>query len=330
MPTDFWRNEQMLNIFRTKPCQRLAKDGLCGWRSQCQFSHCLDWPRRHPRRHNYTPDVCPHLHTVINDGTMYFENRCTEGLRCPRAHSKEEVLFHPHIFKTVLCEEHGNATRSSRHSRSGKRTKCHRYYCPFAHGNEELQQSPLSEEQRERCIKAAEIFPSDICCGYCTRHFRVPERPQQQQKFLEVEGAKCHDVLGVAGKPPGFPGHLDFAGYCPQKPPASSATQRWERLSTVPQAMHGPPGIREGGFQRSGVLPGGKPTPNARLGVSQPGMPPLPTSSSYALEHLGQSPAFIDITDDGSTVVGLGQPKAAEPRELQPRELLGEMVYAML
>jgi len=184
MPTDFWRNDQMLNIFRTKPCQRLARDGVCGWRSQCQFSHSLEWPRRQPRRYNYSPELCPNV-TVIegpDGGTERVENNCNAGLRCPWAHSKEEVLFHPHIFKTTLCEEHTSNTgnnQNQRQTRNAKKNRCHRYYCPFAHGQDELRTSPLSAEQREKCLRSMEAFPSDVCCVVCTRHWLTPEVPGQ-------------------------------------------------------------------------------------------------------------------------------------------------------
>lgn len=192
MPTDFWRNDQMLNIFRTKPCQRLARDGVCGWRSQCQFSHYLDWPRRQPRRYNYSPEMCPNV-TIVEgaDGSVErLENNCTAGLRCPWAHSKEEVLFHPHIFKTTLCEEHTNNTGSNqqRQTRNAKKNRCHRYYCPFAHGPEELRTSPLSAEQREKCLRSMEAFPSDVCCVVCTRHWLTPPVGESGTKFPQPPG----------------------------------------------------------------------------------------------------------------------------------------------
>jgi len=194
MPTDFWRNDQMLNIFRTKPCQRLASAGVCGWRSQCQFSHCLEWPRRQPRRYNYSPDLCPNVIAIEgpDGGVERVQNNCTAGLRCPYAHSKEEVLFHPHMFKTKLCEEHTNNTgnnQSQRQTRNSKKNRCHRYYCPFAHGQDELRPSPLSIEQREKCLRSMEVFPQDFCCSVCAPSTNAwPTAPVNGQKFPEAPG----------------------------------------------------------------------------------------------------------------------------------------------
>jgi hypothetical protein len=72
----------------------------------------------------------------------------------------EEVLFHPETFKTTICSEQ---------PRGRKRNKCHRYYCPFAHGEQELRESKYSTEQLEAFYQAlAEVFHSDTCCQFCT------------------------------------------------------------------------------------------------------------------------------------------------------------------
>jgi len=178
MPTNFWRNEQMLNIFRTKPCQRLARDGVCRWRSQCQYSHCPEWPRRQPRKYAYSPELCPLVRATegADGGPAQVESLCPAGLNCPKAHSKEEVLFHPHFFKTSLCKEHASQSiqRNSRSSRGSRRHRCHRYYCPFAHGSEELRSSPLTQEQRDHCMQTLNLLPSDECCNVCMRYWLAP------------------------------------------------------------------------------------------------------------------------------------------------------------
>mmetsp|Transcript_25234 Transcript_25234/g.58082 ORF Transcript_25234/g.58082 Transcript_25234/m.58082 type:complete len:573 (+) Transcript_25234:91-1809(+) len=170
LPVDFWRHEQMLNIFRSKPCQRLSRDGACDWRSQCQFSHCPEWPRRPPQRHPYTADVCANVKTVCNEwGQMELTISCSEGGKCSKAHSKDEVLYHPHIFKTLPCEDY--------QARGGKSIvrRCHRFYCPFAHGDQELRESPLCLEDRQALVEAAlEQFPSNDCCKVCAPDLLVP------------------------------------------------------------------------------------------------------------------------------------------------------------
>jgi len=179
LPSDFWHDEQMLNIFRTKRCQRLLRDGVCEWRDHCQFSHNLDWPRRPPLKHRYMPLLCPHLRVVsVGHGAsaeLRIQNSCNKGVKCARAHSKEEVLYHPQLFKTSVCEEHRNSQsfgfgRGGNRGSRAARPRCHRYYCPFAHGTAELQPSQLSLEQRDQCLRAIEIFPADKCCVVCDPH----------------------------------------------------------------------------------------------------------------------------------------------------------------
>jgi len=173
LPQDFWQNEHMFHRFRSKPCQRLLRSGICEWHSQCQFSHDPEWPRRPPSKHNYSPALCPHIRPVMmnNSGEVQLENTCLAGLSCRFSHTKDEVLYHPNIFKMSLCEEHRSLTSDQRNARRSKhRPRCHRYYCPFAHGKHELRTSPMTPEQRETAVRAIGIFPPAMCCGICTNN----------------------------------------------------------------------------------------------------------------------------------------------------------------
>jgi len=172
LPQDFWQNEHMFHRFRSKPCQRLLRSGICEWHSQCQFSHDVEWPRRPPSKHNYSPALCPHIRPVMNNsGEVQLENTCPNGLSCRYSHTKDEVLYHPSMFKTSLCEEHRSLTSDQRSARRSKhRPRCHRYYCPFAHGKQELRTSPLTPEQRESLVGAIGIFAHGGCCGICTNN----------------------------------------------------------------------------------------------------------------------------------------------------------------
>lgn len=179
LPPDFWRNEQMFYRFRSKPCQRLVGSGFCEWHSQCQFSHDPEWPRRPPNKHTYSPVLCPHLRTIslANTVEVHVGNLCPSGGSCSFAHTKDEVLYHPQVFKTILCEEHRSVGGEQRGARRKNRARCHRYYCPFAHSRQELRTSPLSGEQREACINALGIFPTGGCCYVCTRSELSPVCP---------------------------------------------------------------------------------------------------------------------------------------------------------
>jgi len=334
MPTDFWRNDQQLNIFRTKPCQRLARDGACGWRSQCQYSHCLEWPRRQPRRHNYSSELCPNICVVegLEGGTEKIENNCSAGLRCPWAHSKEEVLFHPHIFKTTLCEEHTKNTGGNQSkTRNAKKNRCHRYYCPFAHGTEELRTSPLAEEQRERCLRAMEVFPSDVCCSMCTRHWLAPAAVEQKSQDASAP------ALGVPMTSLSWPQTPGL-----QKTPQAQIEQLrgWDGMATNPNLLnnvHGNFGLKPSAdfFPRNMMEGLGKPLSPIQTPTLNPYTAPYnhfgemnhslfysePLSSLRVSTLSDDSPAFIDLKP---------ATKAPQLTPEKTRDLLGEFYYAML
>eukprot|EP00916_Digyalum_oweni_P005744 GHVL01009954.1.p1 GENE.GHVL01009954.1~~GHVL01009954.1.p1 ORF type:complete len:152 (-),score=9.67 GHVL01009954.1:212-667(-) len=71
---------------------------------------------------------------------------------CPFAHSCEEIMFHPCIYKTKLCFEYE------------KKGACKRYYCCLAHGQEELRpvQSWSISHLEGVCISPAGSFPPGI------------------------------------------------------------------------------------------------------------------------------------------------------------------------
>mmetsp|Transcript_67744 Transcript_67744/g.177640 ORF Transcript_67744/g.177640 Transcript_67744/m.177640 type:complete len:362 (-) Transcript_67744:58-1143(-) len=359
MPTDFWRNEQMLNVFRTKPCQRLAQDGLCEWKSQCQFSHSVDWPRRPPRRYKYSPEICRNLRCAqgVKTGEVQIKSVCPAGLRCLMAHSKEEVLFHPHMFKTILCEEHC-AQGNQRNLRSGKRARCHRYYCPFAHGQGELQTSPLTFEQREQYLKAVEIFPAEDCCSACTRHWHPPaatENPNKEANNNNVNNVNnnnvnnsvnnnvngVHSVNNAIAPPPPAPG-LDL----PQGSAAAWAAQKFG-LPVPPPWRTLSPAVGPLAGYASAAAESYLPLPtHASPAPPPPTAPPSPPPTALQNPWMRQTvrpaptlhpidpvtaqsrdmPMFIDLNHDGTTVVGTRErhSKGRLPSGLK------EAVYAML
>jgi len=164
------------------------------------------------------------------NGLDTVENTCKEGTRCGFAHSKEEVLFHPLIFKASLCEEHTSNAGNNKNSRSAKKNKCHRYYCPFAHGPEELRPSTLKQEEIENCLRKMEIFPSDICCHVCTRSWLDTTKHALQANEISglPAGALGFDV------PPGVSPMLWGQTKTAQSP---IGPQAFDVLSTVPNAV---------------------------------------------------------------------------------------------
>ncbi|GAB65218.1 D13 protein, partial [Plasmodium cynomolgi strain B] len=63
--------------------------------------------------------------SVNNNFYKYIEeknqSKCPLGVECPLAHSKEEIDYHPLLYKTKRCEDYMQAN-------------CNRYYCPNLHG----------------------------------------------------------------------------------------------------------------------------------------------------------------------------------------------------
>ncbi|KMZ94512.1 D13 protein [Plasmodium vivax Mauritania I] len=153
-------SEEDLYRFRTKQCLRLAKGGCEFGLDRCQYSHNAEWIRRCPYYISlpsylrYIPVSCPfftkkekqtdeqdeeHRSTIFRnslfltnkDGSVnnnfykYMEeknqSKCPLGVECPLAHSKEEIDYHPLLYKTKRCEDY-------------KQANCSRYYCPNLHG----------------------------------------------------------------------------------------------------------------------------------------------------------------------------------------------------
>ena len=73
------------------------------------------------------------------------------GKNCNHAHSREEILYHPSVYKTSMCET----------------WNCARYYCPFAHSMDEMVSRPpqfeahtdlASEELRLRQLNLEDFW----------------------------------------------------------------------------------------------------------------------------------------------------------------------------
>uniref|UniRef100_A0A0G4GQ04 C3H1-type domain-containing protein n=1 Tax=Chromera velia CCMP2878 TaxID=1169474 RepID=A0A0G4GQ04_9ALVE len=114
---------EQLMTFRTEVCELQLKGEECPSKHSCPFSHCVSWKRRNPETHPYRAQLCPNVLFKVCNGKLQIHNYCRRGRQCLYAHSKEEQMFHPTVYKTHICRDH---------------PKCPRYYCPFAHGEEEL------------------------------------------------------------------------------------------------------------------------------------------------------------------------------------------------
>lgn len=123
-----YMSQAALAVFRTRICEQ-HRQGLCLEADRCPHSHCQTWQRRNPNEFPYSPRLCPDIEFVRKGKKMTLLRRCCRGRECMFAHSKEEELYHPSIYKTKLC----NAV------------VCTRYFCPFAHIEGELKKpTPLT------------------------------------------------------------------------------------------------------------------------------------------------------------------------------------------
>lgn len=102
MPQTTPTTEEHLHViknYRTKHCDY----GVCRAGTNCPKYHNKGERRRDPRVHRYKPELCP-------DDPSYARNMT-------------ELMYHPKLFKTRLCN--GKCGKSKR-------------YCAFAHGKEDV------------------------------------------------------------------------------------------------------------------------------------------------------------------------------------------------
>ena len=134
--------------FRTRFCERFLQFGECNFGGKCQYSHNMTWRRRSPQKYLYEPRLCDNIVWFITESGMRRQtiSNCHNGKNCKFAHSREEILYHPLIYKTVMCED----------------ITCGKFYCPFAHAMEELLQAAEAPEYIRRCLMdAASLDESD-------------------------------------------------------------------------------------------------------------------------------------------------------------------------
>eukprot|EP00743_Colponemidia_sp_Colp-15_P000872 GILK01000963.1.p1 GENE.GILK01000963.1~~GILK01000963.1.p1 ORF type:complete len:792 (+),score=118.68 GILK01000963.1:80-2455(+) len=192
-------NDDDLAKFRTKLCERYLNNFNCDYGDRCQYSHNLAWRRRNPRKVNYKPQMCPDLHFLRGYDKTRVDNRCKRGRNCEYAHSKEEQMFHPLIYKTQLCEDWPH---------------CPRYYCPFGHGDKELRKANLPPgESIEKYLAVG--FPDDddphmgISPGNITRKESLGQ--DSNIKFEKYDGKISfrdklnNDQFQNHNAPPAFP-----------------------------------------------------------------------------------------------------------------------------
>lgn len=134
--------------FRTRFCERFLQFGECNFGGKCQYSHNMTWRRRSPQKYLYEPRLCENIVWLVGENGLRRQtvSNCHNGKNCKFAHSREEILYHPLIYKTVMCED----------------ITCGKFYCPFAHSMEELLPAAESPDYIRRCLlDASSIDESD-------------------------------------------------------------------------------------------------------------------------------------------------------------------------
>lgn len=104
--------EEELSVFRTQPCVHRALKRTCPSGDDCVNSHCLSWCRRDPYNIPYRARLCPFVIFRREQRQTRVKNFCNRRRWCPYAHTKEEQMYHPSIYKTKLCRIHPHCSRA--------------------------------------------------------------------------------------------------------------------------------------------------------------------------------------------------------------------------
>lgn len=180
--------QKKLVLFRTKRCERLLADGHCNFGNLCDYSHDNGWLRRNPEKHGYEPRLCAN-----------FRQGCQAGVHCHFAHSLDEVLFHPQLYKTTLCREQCDGGR-----------------CPFAHGQRELRTTPLGAHECQELVDAAMREASTPGAPASQLESHVWQRVDDQLCIRDLRDARSRCCFGRfhEGALTGEPGEAEAAELC--------------------------------------------------------------------------------------------------------------------
>lgn len=94
-------DQQGLSKLRTSWCAKRYEHD----HSFCAFAHVdinRGWLRRDPFVYKYVPQMCPWIKPLQGAEDCYV-NMCPHGVKCNFSHSKEEILYHPEIYKSHPC-----------------------------------------------------------------------------------------------------------------------------------------------------------------------------------------------------------------------------------
>lgn len=117
---------------------------------------------------NYIPKLCNKI-----------EN-CPKGKTCTHAHTKEEISFHPLVYKLQLCQ-YDNSPKS--HCSNGN-------FCSFAHGESDMRSRKLISSEFK-----VETYKTSECPSHCTEpdciFFHNPQDRRRNPEKLSYSSSPC-------------------------------------------------------------------------------------------------------------------------------------------
>ncbi|SPQ97425.1 C3H1-type domain-containing protein [Plasmodiophora brassicae] len=108
-------DEAKLIKYKTVMCQRMVRAGQCRYGNLCDFAHSAKELRRNLNQHWYQGVMCE-----IPDH---------DDKKCEYAHNEMELVYHPSVYKTKLCDKFASPDGCSKNQ-----------YCANAHGKHDLRQ----------------------------------------------------------------------------------------------------------------------------------------------------------------------------------------------
>jgi len=164
-------NNFELSVFRTTRCPLKTCCENTKVPTRCWATHASDgsnrWLRRNPWVYAYKHLLCPHVRPKHGskdgtDGKSSKWSSCQKGRQCGLAHSIEEQMYHPFVYKTSNCVN----------------KDCERPFCPFLHPNE-------TPHSLRPCLTVAPPGPTPSNGGGLTSSIRQPGSAYSGDSFFD-------------------------------------------------------------------------------------------------------------------------------------------------
>eukprot|EP01083_Nonionella_stella_P306269 1072043_1 len=123
--------------YKTKPCTNRP----CANMRYCTNYHHEQERRRSPKDFSYNAEPCPNVKCPagsIGPGKWREPSRCKKGDMCCFAHTLLEQMYHPHIYKTILCTIYAEPAKPETR---GRQCMCG-YLCTDAHCKDDTRTDP--------------------------------------------------------------------------------------------------------------------------------------------------------------------------------------------